>query len=125
MATLYEVFLTLLLSIGLLDIVGGQMYSPGAISQIDKVSGQYIMLTFDDGPHATLTPKLLDILKEKSAKATFYVMGYVCDFLRCSLSYLSSCLCLSVCLSVYIISHHHITLYFLSLLLLSPSLWTG
>jgi peptidoglycan/xylan/chitin deacetylase (PgdA/CDA1 family) len=34
-----------------------------------------VALTFDDGPHQMLTPKLLDILKEKNAKATFYVMG--------------------------------------------------
>lgn len=40
-----------------------------------NVDGQYIALTFDDGPHATLTPKLLDILKEKGVKATFYVLG--------------------------------------------------
>jgi len=40
-----------------------------------NVDGQYIALTFDDGPHATLTPKLLDILKEKGVKATFFVLG--------------------------------------------------
>ena len=34
-----------------------------------------IALTFDDGPHGTLTPRLLDILKSKSVKATFFVMG--------------------------------------------------
>jgi peptidoglycan/xylan/chitin deacetylase (PgdA/CDA1 family) len=34
-----------------------------------------VALTFDDGPHGTLTPKLLDILKEKQAKVTFFVMG--------------------------------------------------
>lgn len=34
-----------------------------------------VALTFDDGPHATLTPQLLDILKEKKVKATFYVLG--------------------------------------------------
>ena len=34
-----------------------------------------VALTFDDGPHTKLTPKLLDILKEKNAKATFFVMG--------------------------------------------------
>lgn len=39
------------------------------------VEGPYIALTFDDGPHATLTPKLLDILKEKGVKATFFVLG--------------------------------------------------
>ena len=36
---------------------------------------QMIALTFDDGPHGTLTPLLLDTLKEKGAKATFFVMG--------------------------------------------------
>ena len=77
MTSLRGVLFLLSLFVGLVGIVDGQMYSPGAISQIDKVSGQYIMLTFDDGPHATLTPKLLDILKEKNAKATFYVMGYL------------------------------------------------
>ena len=36
---------------------------------------KFMALTFDDGPHQILTPRLLDILKEKKAKATFYVMG--------------------------------------------------
>ncbi len=40
-----------------------------------NVEGPYIALTFDDGPHATLTPKLLDILKEKGVKVTFFVLG--------------------------------------------------
>jgi peptidoglycan/xylan/chitin deacetylase (PgdA/CDA1 family) len=40
-----------------------------------NVDGPYIALTFDDGPHATLTPKLLDILKEKGIKVTFFVLG--------------------------------------------------
>jgi len=40
-----------------------------------NVEGPYIALTFDDGPHATLTPKLLDLLKEKGVKATFFVLG--------------------------------------------------
>lgn len=39
------------------------------------VEGPYVALTFDDGPHATLTPRLLDILKEKGVKATFFVLG--------------------------------------------------
>jgi len=34
-----------------------------------------IALTFDDGPHKTLTPKLLDILKSRNVRATFYVLG--------------------------------------------------
>jgi peptidoglycan/xylan/chitin deacetylase (PgdA/CDA1 family) len=32
-------------------------------------------MTFDDGPHPKLTPKLLDLLKERNIKATFFVIG--------------------------------------------------
>ena len=34
-----------------------------------------VTLTFDDGPHPVLTPKVLDILKEEKVKATFFVLG--------------------------------------------------
>ena len=34
-----------------------------------------IALTFDDGPHQILSPRLLDSLKARNAKATFFVMG--------------------------------------------------
>ncbi len=34
-----------------------------------------VHLTFDDGPHLTLTPKVLDILNEEDIKATFFVLG--------------------------------------------------
>lgn len=34
-----------------------------------------VALTFDDGPSPKWTPKILDILKEKNAKATFFVIG--------------------------------------------------
>lgn len=37
--------------------------------------GPYIALTFDDGPHPVHTPKLLDTLKQKGIRATFYVIG--------------------------------------------------
>ncbi|MFN2508421.1 MAG: polysaccharide deacetylase family protein [Chthoniobacterales bacterium] len=39
------------------------------------VDGPYIAMTFDDGPHATLTPKLLDLLAARRIKATFFVVG--------------------------------------------------
>jgi peptidoglycan-N-acetylglucosamine deacetylase len=39
------------------------------------VNGPYIALTFDDGPHATLTPKLLDLLAAHHIHATFFVIG--------------------------------------------------
>ncbi len=34
-----------------------------------------IALTFDDGPDDQFTPKILDILKEKGVKATFFLLG--------------------------------------------------
>lgn len=34
-----------------------------------------IAITFDDGPSAVLTPRLLDILKQRNIKATFFVLG--------------------------------------------------
>lgn len=34
-----------------------------------------IAMTFDDGPHPVYTPKLLDILKERGIKATFFLIG--------------------------------------------------
>lgn len=38
-------------------------------------TGRYCALTFDDGPHPTLTPKLLDILAERNVRCTFYIVG--------------------------------------------------
>ena len=35
-----------------------------------------IYLTFDDGPSSSITPKLLDILKQKGVKATFFVINH-------------------------------------------------
>jgi peptidoglycan/xylan/chitin deacetylase (PgdA/CDA1 family) len=36
---------------------------------------KYVALTFDDGPDANYTTAILDILKEKGVKATFFVVG--------------------------------------------------
>lgn len=38
-----------------------------------------IYLTFDDGPSYTITPQLLDILKEEDVKATFFVINHSDD----------------------------------------------
>ena len=32
-------------------------------------------MTFDDGPHPLHTPRLLDMLKQRGIKATFFVVG--------------------------------------------------
>lgn len=34
-----------------------------------------VALTFDDGPHAVYTPQLLDGLKERNVKASFFLIG--------------------------------------------------
>ena len=39
------------------------------------VEGPYLAITFDDGPNATLTPKLLDLLAARRMKATFFIVG--------------------------------------------------
>lgn len=43
------------------------------------VSGNFIAITFDDGPHPQNTPRLLDILRARNIKATFYVIGRSVD----------------------------------------------
>ena len=44
------------------------------INNDDSLAG-IIYLTFDDGPSKTVTPKILDILKEKEINATFFVIN--------------------------------------------------
>jgi peptidoglycan-N-acetylglucosamine deacetylase len=39
------------------------------------LAGQYVAMTFDDGPDKELTPKLLDLLAADHIKATFFVVG--------------------------------------------------
>lgn len=43
------------------------------------VSGNFIAITFDDGPHPQNTPRLLDMLAQRNIKATFYVIGRSVD----------------------------------------------
>ena len=38
-----------------------------------------LVLTYDDGPGATLTPRLLDLLQARGARATFFLAGYCAD----------------------------------------------
>lgn len=53
--------------------------SRGTFSSKDSFVGQYrnpgVCLTFDDGPDASYTPKILDILGAFSVKACFFVVG--------------------------------------------------
>lgn len=40
-----------------------------------NVDGSYLAMTFDDGPHATNTPKLLEMAAKRHIKLTFFVLG--------------------------------------------------
>lgn len=59
------------------DINNISYVSPPVKAKINKFGYQEgkISLTFDDGPDPYLTPKVLDILKERNIKATFFVTG--------------------------------------------------
>jgi peptidoglycan-N-acetylglucosamine deacetylase len=50
------------------------------VANRSRVSGApCVALTFDDGPDPVDTPKLLDLLREKDVKATFFVIGKRAD----------------------------------------------
>ena len=46
-----------------------------AIENIYNVEEKRVFLTFDDGPTSTVTPLILDLLKQENIKATFFVLG--------------------------------------------------
>ena len=46
------------------------------IPDISELKGKKLVaLTFDDGPHGTYTPELLNTLKQEGVRATFFVLG--------------------------------------------------
>ena len=53
------------------DYTKGSGISFSRIPMADK----YIAITFDDGPHPKNTPRLLNILRARNIKATFYMVG--------------------------------------------------
>ena len=63
------------------DMALGANFSKSAGVSFSRVmvSGNYIAMTFDDGPHPQNTTRLLDMLRERNIKATFYVIGRSVD----------------------------------------------
>ena len=55
--------------------VPAQAAAPGLRVARVQVPGMYVALTFDDGPSASLTPRVLDILRRNNAVGTFFVLG--------------------------------------------------
>lgn len=67
------------------DSKGNEATKKRMVSVIDEISQNestsegkkgVIYLTFDDGPSSSITPKILDILKKKNIKATFFILNY-------------------------------------------------
>lgn len=52
-----------------------QVKVPERVFRGDLNGKKLVALTFDDGPYSETTPRLLDILKEKGAVATFFELG--------------------------------------------------
>lgn len=63
------------------DMPYGSDFSRGSGVTFTRVpvAGKFIAITYDDGPHPQNTPRLLDILRARNIKATFYVIGRSVD----------------------------------------------
>ena len=48
---------------------------PQAVAAPQPCAAGYVRLTFDDGPHRTATPDILDTLANRGVEATFFVTG--------------------------------------------------
>ena len=57
------------------DEVFKTMPSPYEVDMYGGTSQKKVAITFDDGPDPAWTPKILDVLKEKNVKATFFLIG--------------------------------------------------
>lgn len=60
------------------DLAGfwsGTPISPPAVPD----DGRVVYLTFDDGPHPTYTPQVLDVLARHGVQATFFVVGHLAE----------------------------------------------
>lgn len=64
-----------------IEITSETKTSSDTLASTSKYSSEdkLIALTFDDGPYALTTGKILDILEENNSVATFFVVGYNID----------------------------------------------
>jgi peptidoglycan-N-acetylglucosamine deacetylase len=58
-----------------IKLPSGYVYEKFAEDKTPTGPGHKIILTFDDGPSAEYTPKILDILEKEKIPATFFVIG--------------------------------------------------
>lgn len=95
---------------------GGEKFAIAADDVERIVKGQniddkkYIFLTFDDGPSPN-TEKILDILKEKDVKATFFVLGSTLETNDKSKEILKRCITEGNAIANHTYSHNPKKLY--------------
>ena len=65
----------LIKSISITKEVSNNLENKINVDNIYNQDGKIVYLTFDDGPTPSVTPKILDILKEHNVKASFFVIG--------------------------------------------------
>lgn len=53
----------------------GWDYHLKSLHKNKKSSGNWVSITFDDGPNPEFTPRILKLLKKQDAKATFFCIG--------------------------------------------------
>ncbi len=58
-----------------IDATGGPRFGRLQYRDHDFLQDGEVVLTFDDGPHPTFTPMILDALDEHCTKATFFILG--------------------------------------------------
>jgi peptidoglycan-N-acetylglucosamine deacetylase len=72
--------------LGLLSVIVAALLRPGPVVRWlsrrfpdvlfeQANAGRLVALTFDDSPHATSTPRILDVLATHDARATFFMIG--------------------------------------------------
>ncbi len=74
-------FPLLVLSAGILTFAVLERRSPvfGKIFWKGEPGRNRVAITFDDGPNEPFTSRILDILKEKGVRATFFMLGQNCE----------------------------------------------
>src|SRR5215211_6631811 len=72
--------------LGMVSVIAAALLRPGPVirwlsRQFPEVvfqkanAGPLVALTFDDSPHATSTPRILDVLDAHDVRATFFMIG--------------------------------------------------
>ena len=56
-------------------VVSGGSKEPAGFYRTDEWRKGEVVLTFDDGPHPSMTPKVLDLLRRYRMPATFFLVG--------------------------------------------------